>query len=83
MNALEYQNKSTRSSRTSTRSAGTRCSSTSPTAVIVSVVMGCITVMFLGQASTNAVVTMRYIDAGYTKTTLPGNCGTVWVKEAK
>ena len=51
--------------------------------IIVSVVMGCITVMSLGRASKNVVVTVRYIDAGYTKTNLTGNCGTVWVKEAK
>ena len=51
--------------------------------LIVSVVTGCITALFLGLAAADVIITTRYIDAGYTKTTLPGRCGEVWVKEAK
>ena len=51
--------------------------------LIVSVVTCCITVLFLGLASANVIITTRYIGAGYTKTTLPGCCRTVWVKEVK
>ena len=52
-------------------------------ALIVSVVAGCVTALFLGLAAADVIVTTRYIDAGYTKTTLPGHSGVVWVKEAK
>ena len=52
-------------------------------AIIVSVIAGGITVLFLGIAVADVFITTRYIDAGYTKTTLPGRCGVVWVKEAK
>ena len=51
--------------------------------LIVSVVAGCVTALFLGLAAADVIVTTRYIDAGYTKTTLPGHGGVVWVKEAK
>ena len=52
-------------------------------AIVVSVIAGGITVLFLGMAVADVFITTRYIDAGYTKTTLPGRCGEVWVKEAK
>ena len=53
-------------------------------AIVVSVIAGGITVLFLGMAVADVFITTRYIDAGYTKTTLPGRCGgVVWVKEAK
>ena len=52
-------------------------------AIVVSVIAGGITVLFLGLAAADVFITTRYIDAGYTKTTLPGRCGAVWVKEAK
>ena len=51
--------------------------------IIVSVIAGGITVLFLGLVASNVIITTRYIDAGYTKTTLPGHGGVVWVKEAK
>ena len=51
--------------------------------LIVSVVTVCITALFLGLAAADVIVIKRYIDAGYTMTTLPGRCGEVWVKEAK
>ena len=51
--------------------------------LIVSVVTGCITALFLGLAAADVIITTRYIGAGYTKTTLPGHSGWVWVKEAK
>ena len=52
-------------------------------ALIISVVTVCITALFLGMAAADVVITKRYIDAGYTQTTLPGHSGVVWVKEAK
>ena len=52
-------------------------------AIVVSVIAGGITVLFLGMAVTGVFITTRYIDAGYTRTTLPGHGGVVWVKEAK
>ena len=52
-------------------------------AIVVSVIAGCITVLFLGMAMADVFITTWYIDAGYTKTTLPGHSGVVWVKEAK
>ena len=51
--------------------------------LIVSVVTGCITALFLGLVAAHVIITTRYIDAGYTKTTLPGHGEWVWVKEAK
>lgn len=51
--------------------------------LIVSVVAGCITVLFLGLAAADVIVTKWYIAAGYTQTTLPGRSTIVWVKEAK
>ena len=50
---------------------------------VVSVIAGGITALFLGMAAADVIVTKRYIDAGYTQTTLPGHSGVVWVKEAK
>ena len=52
-------------------------------AIVVSVIAGGITVLFLGMVVADVFITTRYIDAGYTKTTLPGHGGVVWVKEAK
>ena len=52
-------------------------------AVIVSIIAGGITAIILGAEVANVIITTRYIDAGYTKTTLPGHGGVVWVKEAK
>ena len=52
-------------------------------AIIVSVIAGDITVLVLGLAMADVFVTTRYIGAGYTKTTLPGCCRAVWVKEVK
>ena len=52
-------------------------------ALIVSVIAGCVTVLFLGLAAANVIVTTRYIDAGYTKKSLPGQPSSEWVKEAK
>ena len=52
-------------------------------AIVVSVIAGGITVVCLGMAVADVCSTTRYIDAGYTKTTLPGHGGVVWVKEAK
>ena len=54
--------------------------------IIVSVVTGCITVLLLGLvglAAADVIVTTRYIDAGYTKKSLPGQPSPEWVKEAK
>ena len=51
--------------------------------IVVSVITGGITVLFLGLAVADVFITTRYIDAGYTKTTLPGHGGVVWVKGAK
>lgn len=51
--------------------------------IIVSVVAGCATALFLGLVAADVIVTTRHIDAGYTQTTLPGLSGVVWVKEAK
>ena len=50
--------------------------------LIVSVVAGCVTALFLGLAA-DVIVTTRYIDAGYTKKSLPGQPSPEWVKEAK
>ena len=52
-------------------------------AIIVSVIAGCLTTMILLAMVMNIATTRWYIRAGYTKTTLPGHCGVVWVKEAK
>ena len=57
-------------------------------ALIISVVTVCITALFLGTAAsdgivTTVIVTTRYIDAGYTKKSLPGQHSPEWVKEAK
>ena len=52
-------------------------------AIVVSVIAGGITVLFLGIAVADVFLTTRYIDAGYTKTTLPGHGVVVWVKGAK
>ena len=52
-------------------------------ATIVSVIAGCLTTMILGAMAMNIATTRWYVKAGYTKTTLPGHCGVVWVKEAK
>ena len=57
-------------------------------ALIISVVTVCITALFLGTAAadsivTTVIVTTRYIDAGYTKKSLPGQPSPEWVKEAK
>ena len=41
-------------------------------AIIVSVIAGGITVLVLGLAVADVFVTTRYIDAGYTKKSLPG-----------
>lgn len=51
--------------------------------LIVSVVTVCITALFLGVVAADVVITTRYIDAGYTKKSLPGQSSPVWVKEAK
>ena len=51
--------------------------------IIVSVVAGGITVLFLGLVAANVIITTRYIDAGYTKKSLPGQPSPEWVKEAK
>ena len=52
-------------------------------AIVASVIAGGLTALFLGIVVADVIVTTRYIDAGYTKTTLPGHGGIVWVKEAK
>ena len=52
-------------------------------AIVVSVIAGCITPTILGAMVMNIATTRWYVRAGYTKTTLPGHCGVVWVKEAK
>ena len=52
-------------------------------AIVVSVIAGGLIALFLGTVVAGAIITARYIDAGYTKTTLPGHDGVVWVKEAK
>lgn len=52
-------------------------------AIIVSVIAGCLTTMILGVMAMNIATTRWYVRAGYTKTTLPGCCGVVWVKETK
>lgn len=52
-------------------------------AIVVSVITGGITVLFLGLSVADVFITTRYIDAGYTKTTLLGHGGVVWVKGAK
>ena len=52
-------------------------------AIIVSVIAGCLTTMILLAMVMNIATTRWYVKAGYTKTTLPGHCGVVWVKEAK
>ena len=52
-------------------------------AIIVSVIAGCLTTIILGVMATDIVETRWYVKAGYTKTTLPGVQGVVWVKEAK
>ena len=52
-------------------------------AIVVSVIAGCITTMVLGAMVMSIATTKWYVRAGYTKTTLPGHCGVVWVKEAK
>ena len=51
--------------------------------IIVSVIAGGITVLFLGLVAANVIITTRYIDAGYTMKSLPGQPSPVWVKEAK
>ena len=51
--------------------------------LIVSVVTVCATVLFLGMVAADVIVTKRYIDAGYTKKSLPGQPSPEWVKEAK
>ena len=51
--------------------------------LIVSVVTGCITALFLGLVAAHVIITTRYIDAGYTKKSLPGQPSPEWVKEAK
>ena len=52
-------------------------------AIIVSVIAGCLTTMILGALATYLATTRWYVKVGYTKTTLPGHRGVVWVKEAK
>ena len=52
-------------------------------AIVVSVISVCLTAMILGATATYLATTRWYVKAGYTKTTLPGHCGVVWVKEAK
>ena len=52
-------------------------------AIVVSVIAGGITVLVLGLSVADVFVTTRYIDAGYTKKSLPGQLSPVWVKEAK
>lgn len=52
-------------------------------AIVVSVIAGSLTALFLGAVAARVFITKQYIDAGYTKTTLPGHDGVVWVKEAK
>ena len=52
-------------------------------AIVVSVIAGGITVLFLGLAVADVFMTTRVVDAGYTKTTRPGHGRVVWVKEAK
>lgn len=52
-------------------------------AIVVSVISVCLTTMILGATATHLATTRWYVKAGYTKTTLPGHCGVVWVKEAK
>ena len=51
--------------------------------IVVSVIAGCITVLFLGLVAADVITTTRYIDAGYTKKSIPGQPSPVWVKEAK
>ena len=51
--------------------------------LIVSVVSVCVTALFLGLATADVIITTRYIDAGYTKKSLPGQPSPEWVKEAK
>ena len=43
-------------------------------AIVVSVISVCLTTMILGAMATYLATT---------RTTLPGHCGVVWVKEAK
>ena len=52
-------------------------------AIVVSVISVCLTTIILGVMATCLATTRWYVKAGYTKTTLPGHCGVVWVKEAK
>ena len=52
-------------------------------AIVVSVISVCLTTVILGVMATCLATTRWYVKAGYTKTTLPGHCGVVWVKEAK
>ena len=52
-------------------------------AIVVSVIAGGLVALSLGVVVADVIITTRYIDAGYTKTTLPGHGGVVWVKEAK
>ena len=52
-------------------------------AIVVSVIAGGLTALFIGAMAADVFITKRYIDAGYTKTMLPGHDGVVWVKEAK
>ena len=52
-------------------------------ALIVSVVAGCVTALFLGLAAADVIVTTRYIDAGYTKKSLHGQPSPELVKVAK
>ena len=52
-------------------------------AIVVSVIAGGLVALSLGVVVADVIITTRYIDAGYTKTTLPGHSGVVWVKEAK
>ena len=50
---------------------------------VVSVIAGGITALLLGVVVANVIITTRYIDAGYTKKSLPGQPSPAWVKEAK
>ena len=52
-------------------------------ALIISVVTVCVTALILGSAAADVIVTKWYIDAGYTKKSLPGQPSPDWVKEAK
>ena len=52
-------------------------------AIVVSVISVCLTTIILGVMATCLATTRWYVKAGYTKTTLPGHRGVVWVKEAK